>query len=1282
MADENTKVPPGGYQIVKEGSEEVIRINYEQAPYSPSIEDNPTVMMDAIDKLAENPSVARLIFLQRRFYEYSYEQTQMLVEVANLYSYLIKSKKVLSPGSLGASFEAQGTLAERYAVIHSIVFELLRSDPLGAYVELKRVLRAEEAKQGSTKDPRQRDSREIFLGLLKAIIDLFEELKLVKVASQYLAGYNLGDRGIYRLFFRAVIAPDFMFTRVMASPPLGGEEMEVYSIDKDTSVTIFRVTDDIKFLYHMTPPEFTISEDKYTLVDMAKTVLSEHQPKEDQFLDPHKLRNTFANIGKDLLRELAEAQNVELSMKDIKLLTEILIRHTIGFGFMELILKDQKIQDAQVNSPNGEVPIFVLHADYGNCTSNLIPARTDTESWASKFRLLSGRPLDEANPILDTELHLPHSTSRVSMITKPLNPYGLAFSFRRHRDEPWTIPLFVKNRMLNPLAAGLISFLIDGTRTMLVAGTRSSGKTSLLGGCMIEIMRKNRIITVEDSVTGDTELVSFRKGSGYDISAFEWLFESLKGKSLDMNGREIINNPGFKVFAFDSKGKIKLADATKLIRHKVNKPIYEITTATGRIIKVTGDHSLFRIGKTEVKQEIKASELKEGDFILTPRKLPFECKEKHYMDIMPNLIKSPLDKNIFVSGEGFAKILSKNRKRINKLYKKFGYKKVTANNWIRKGILPLKVANEIGVAAKASRFKLGGNSEFVPTKIRLDNNFLTFAGLWLADGCYDARSTIISVSSEEEKKIVRAIAKRYGFPVKMHSDGFSSMINSKSLKFLMKELCYFSGNAYTKHIPCWIFNLSRKQKSFFLKGLFSGDGCASDKEVIISLASKKLLLDIQTILLDYGIIFRINALRKAKTKPNDRTVDGRISALKSLVEFKQIGFLQAAKNKRLSMLLNKVSTHDSSDVVPLPLSIKEALAKILPREQFNTNDYIKRKNEIGREKLKRIAESAKLKANNSMLASFLKNLSESDIFWDRVARVRKTNSLQYVYDISVPGYENFVCNNILAHNTLELPTEAMRKLNYDIQPLKVRSALTEGGNEMAAAEGIRTSLRMGDSALIIGEVRSKEAIALYEAMRIGAMANTVAGTIHGDSPYGVFDRVVNDLGVPKTSFKATDVIVVANPLKSPDGLHRWRRVTQITEVRKEWENDPMTEGAFVDLMRYNSQTDQLEPTPELINGESEILKTIGANVKEWTGNWDAIWDNIMIRAEIKKLIVDYSVRTKNPLMLEAKFVIQANDVFHKISEQVLEEAGHIDTKRILFEWEEWLKKEVRKKQME
>ncbi|MBU4492804.1 MAG: CpaF/VirB11 family protein, partial [Nanoarchaeota archaeon] len=270
---------------------------------------------------------------------------------------------------------------------------------------------------------------------------------------------------------------------------------------------------------------------------------------------------------------------------------------------------------------------------------------------------------------------------------------------------------------------------------------------------------------------------------------------------------------------------------------------------------------------------------------------------------------------------------------------------------------------------------------------------------------------------------------------------------------------------------------------------------------------------------------------------------------------------------------------------------------------------------------------------------------------------------------------------ITIEDTLELPVDSLRKLGYNIQSMKVAAAMTRGTTEVAADEGIRTTLRMGDSCLIVGEVRSVEALALYEAMRVGALANVVAGTIHGDSPYGVFDRVVNDLKVPRTSFKATDIIIVANPIKSPDGLHRWRRVTQITEVRKYWENDPLLEAGFSDLMKYDPKTDMLEPSKDIINGDSDVLKAIAGNVKEWASDWDAVWSNIMLRADIKKMILDYSIKLKMPEILEAGFVINANDEFHNISNKVEEDIGSLDSKRILSEWEKWLKKELKKKKV-
>jgi len=198
-------------------------------------------------------------------------------------------------------------------------------------------------------------------------------------------------------------------------------------------------------------------------------------------------------------------------------------------------------------------------------------------------------------------------------------------------------------------------------------------------------------------------------------------------------------------------------------------------------------------------------------------------------------------------------------------------------------------------------------------------------------------------------------------------------------------------------------------------------------------------------------------------------------------------------------------------------------------------------------------------------------------------------------------------------------------------------------------------------------------------MRVGAAANVVSGTIHADSPYGVYDRVVNDIGVPKTSFKAIDIIVTTNPVIS--GLKKYKRILSITEVRKEWENDPLQEKAFVDLMVYNPKTDQLEFSDELINGNSDILKRMAGRVKEFAGDWDAVWDNINLRSNYKQAIVDSCLEAEMKNLLEADFIVEANDQFHIIADKIKTREGKLNSQRILFEFKEWLQKEIRKRKI-
>ena len=86
------------------------------------------------------------------------------------------------------------------------------------------------------------------------------------------------------------------------------------------------------------------------------------------------------------------------------------------------------------------------------------------------------------------------------------------------------------------------------------------------------------------------------------------------------------------------------------------------------------------------------------------------------------------------------------------------------------------------------------------------------------------------------------------------------------------------------------------------------------------------------------------------------------------------------------------------------------------------------------------------------------------------------------------------------------------------------------------------------------------------------------------------------------------------------------------------------------------------------------------NIKEFAGNWDAVWDNIQLRGKLKETLMNMARQTKDFDLLEAPFVITTNDKYHKLAESVKEEVGTLDSQRIFFEWNEWLKREVKKRQ--
>ena len=138
---------------------------------------------------------------------------------------------------------------------------------------------------------------------------------------------------------------------------------------------------------------------------------------------------------------------------------------------------------------------------------------------------------------------------------------------------------------------------------------------------------------------------------------------------------------------------------------------------------------------------------------------------------------------------------------------------------------------------------------------------------------------------------------------------------------------------------------------------------------------------------------------------------------------------------------------------------------------------------------------------------------------------------------------------VTIEDTPELPVAALRDHDRDVQALHTDAGGTgesdagSGGRSVSPARALRSALRLGEGALVVGEVRGEEAAALYEAMRVGAHGHAVLGTIHGDSAAAVRERVVSDLDVPASSFAATDLVVTC--AREGDA----RRVAAIEEVR-------------------------------------------------------------------------------------------------------------------------------------
>jgi hypothetical protein len=339
----------------------------------------------------------------------------------------------------------------------------------------------------------------------------------------------------------------------------------------------------------------------------------------------------------------------------------------------------------------------------------------------------------------------------------------------------------------------------------------------------------------------------------------------------------------------------------------------------------------------------------------------------------------------------------------------------------------------------------------------------------------------------------------------------------------MKKVIGLDGYSDTKKVPDFIFNLSNEQIKHFIRGYFSADGCIKRYEASCASQSYGLLEDIQTMLLRLGIISRINDFER-----KDKCINMSISGHENIDKFKEIGFLQERKNSKLRMM-NAKAHHSNSDVIPLSHEKIVELGK-MARVKIQYG-YLKGLQSLGRAYMQRIAPTG----------SEFNDLSHNDLLWDKVKRVKKVSSDEIeVFDLSIPGYEKFICNNVIVHNTRELNIPRENWL-----PAVSRTSIGIGKvGEVDLFALLKSSFRQNPDYLIVGEVRGKEAFVLFQGMASG---HSSISTMHADS----VDTLIRRLQTPPIELSPTlvnslDCVAIAT--HAVVGKGETRRVKEIVEI--------------------------------------------------------------------------------------------------------------------------------------
>lgn len=236
------------------------------------------------------------------------------------------------------------------------------------------------------------------------------------------------------------------------------------------------------------------------------------------------------------------------------------------------------------------------------------------------------------------------------------------------------------------------------------------------------------------------------------------------------------------------------------------------------------------------------------------------------------------------------------------------------------------------------------------------------------------------------------------------NNGYMLLASSRKHAVFFRNILRIYDEDSNKVIPDCIMRSTKKMVTSFLSGLFEADGECYKSKIGYSSKSKKLIHQIQVIMINIGIVPRVRT--KIINKRQYYIIE--ISGKDADLFMAEIGFITKFKMKNWSP---PAIRNTNIDVIPnFAHEIKRSVTHSNKRKW---RAQIEARRKTTYEKLLEFVNDGNTKSQ------LISKILSRNYFFDMVTDI-KMGGVREVFDVCVPGSHSFVANGVVNHNTYVL----------------------------------------------------------------------------------------------------------------------------------------------------------------------------------------------------------------------------------------------------------------------